>query len=69
MTLTWQATEFGRRTECGTYRVVHTDAGWQLLDADWNAIGQATRKIAESQQIAERIAAQKRSRILEKNGR
>lgn len=60
--LAWHSTEFGRRTDCGTFRIVHTDAGWQLLDADWNAICQATRKIPESQQIAERIAAQKSSR-------
>jgi hypothetical protein len=58
--LVWQATEFGRRTECGTYRVVHTDRGWQLLDADWNVIGQPTRKIAESQQLAERVVATSR---------
>ena len=36
--LTWHHTEFGRRSACETYHIVFSD-GWQLLDADWNALG------------------------------
>jgi hypothetical protein len=59
--LVWHATEFGRRTECGTYRIVHTDGGWQLLDDNWNAVAEPTRKIVEAQQLAERVAARRRA--------
>jgi hypothetical protein len=58
--LVWHATEFGRRSACGRYRIVHTDGGWQLLDADWNAVAEPTRKIVEAQQLAERVAARRR---------
>ena len=54
--MTWHATEFGRRTACQRFRVVHTDKGWQLMDAEWRPLGQATRKIVEAQQLAERFA-------------
>jgi hypothetical protein len=53
--LTWQHTEFGRRTPCGTFRIVHKGDGWQLLDAEWNPLAEA-RSIAAAQQIAERFA-------------
>jgi hypothetical protein len=55
MTLTWQATEFGRRTPDGRYRIVHTGEGWQLLDREWNALAPATRKIPEAQALAEHV--------------
>jgi hypothetical protein len=58
--LVWHATEFGRRSDCGRYRIVHTDGGWQLLDANWNAVAEPTRKIVEAQQLAERVAARGR---------
>jgi hypothetical protein len=53
--LTWHATEFGRRTDDGRYRIVHTERGWRLLDAEWNPLAEPTRKIPESQGIAERL--------------
>jgi hypothetical protein len=61
VTLTWQHTEFGRRTACGSYRIVHKGAGWQLLDADWNPLGEAAT-IAAAQQLAEKLAARRQKR-------
>jgi len=55
--LTWQHTEFGRRTICETYHVVHQGEGWQLLDADWNPLAPAVRTIEEAMHQAERHAA------------
>jgi hypothetical protein len=54
--LTWHHTEFGRRTDCGTFRIVHQGGGWQLLDADWNPLGAAS-SIPAAQQLAERLHA------------
>lgn len=56
-TLTWHHTEFGRRTDCETYRVVREGDGWQLLDADWTPIGSWTPTIDQAQYQAERHAA------------
>jgi len=56
-TLSWQHTEFGRRTNCERYHVVHQGDGWQLLDADWTAIAPAVRTIEEAMHQAERHAA------------
>jgi hypothetical protein len=55
MTLSWHATEFGRRTDDGRYRIVHRDGGWQLLDAQWTPLAAPTRKIPESQALAEHV--------------
>jgi hypothetical protein len=56
-TLTWHHTEFGRRTDCETYRVVREGDGWQLLDADWTPIGSWAPTIDQAQYQAERHAA------------
>lgn len=48
--LTWHHTEFGRRSACETYHVVHQGDGWQLLDADWNPIGPAVPTIDQALQ-------------------
>lgn len=55
-TLAWHHTEFGRRTDCETYRIVHKAAGWLLLDAEWNPIGDPVPTIPIAQQLAERHA-------------
>jgi hypothetical protein len=57
--LTWHHTEFGRRTDCERFRIVHQGASWQLLDADWNPLG-AAPTIAAAQQLAERVVARGR---------
>jgi hypothetical protein len=54
--LTWHHTEFGRRTACGMYRIVHERGGWALLDRDWNPLCAAPTIVA-AQQVAERLAA------------
>jgi hypothetical protein len=69
--LTWHHTEFGRRSTCERYRVVHEGAGWSLLDADWNTIAVNYATIAAAQlraeQHAERLAAIARQRRQESN--
>jgi hypothetical protein len=60
--LTWHHTEFGRRTDCGTFRIVHQGGGWQLLDADWNPLGTAPT-IPGAQQLAERLLARSRAGV------
>jgi len=55
-TLTWQHTEFGRRTACETYHVVHQGEGWQLLDAAWDPLGPPVRMIEDAMHAAERHA-------------
>lgn len=60
MTLTWHATEFGRRTDDCRYRLKHTDTGWQLCDADsWHPLAEPTRRLRDAQQIADRIDQQR----------
>jgi hypothetical protein len=55
--LTWHHTEFGRRSDCERYRIVHNPAGgWWLLDARWDPIA-AARDIAHAQQLAQQRAA------------
>jgi len=55
--LSWHHTEFGRRTACETYHVVHQGDGWQLLDAAWDPLGPPVRTIEEAMHQAERHAA------------
>jgi hypothetical protein len=55
--LTWHHTEFGRRSDCERFRIVHNTAGgWWLLDADWNPIA-TTPDIPAAQQRAQQRAA------------
>jgi hypothetical protein len=54
--LTWHHTEFGRRSTCERYRIVHEGGAWSLLDADWNAIAVNYATIAAAQQRAEQHA-------------
>lgn len=57
MKLSWHHTEFGRRTDCETYRVVREGDGWQLLDVDWNPIGDPVATIAAAMNEADRQAS------------
>jgi hypothetical protein len=53
--LHWHHTEFGRRTDCGRFRVVHAGSAWAVLDADWTQIARAD-SVAAAQALAERMA-------------
>lgn len=53
--LTWEATEFGRRTACHRFRIIHRDGGWQLVDDDWSRIGEPTRTILAAQLCADHL--------------
>jgi hypothetical protein len=55
--LTWDHTEFGRRSTCEQYRIVRTGAGWHLLDADWDPLAPPVATIRAAQRQAERWAA------------
>jgi hypothetical protein len=57
MKLAWHHTEFGRRTACETYRIVHRGGGWQLPDADWNPLAEPVATIDAAQATAARLAA------------
>lgn len=56
MALTWHHTEFGRRSACETFHVVHDSRGWLLLDADWNPIGDPAPSVDAALNRAEQIA-------------
>ena len=57
--LHWHHTEFGRRSACETYHVVHQGDGWQLLDAAWNPIGPPVPAIEDAMHAAERHATRR----------
>lgn len=61
--LRWLHTETGRRTVCGTYRVVRQGGGWQVLDADWMPLADPVETIQAAQQIAEGLAARQRREV------
>lgn len=55
--LAWHHTEFGRRSACEQFRIVHhPTAGWALLDAEWNPLATSST-VAGAQDRAEQIAA------------
>jgi hypothetical protein len=57
MKFRWHHTEFGRRSDCETYRIVRDGVGWQLLDCEWNPIGDWTPTIEAALYQADRAAA------------
>ena len=57
--LVWHHTEFGRRSACETFHVVHSGSGWLLLDADWNEIGDPTPSVDAALNRAEQVAARR----------
>ena len=61
-TLTWDHTELGRRTACGSYRIVRKTYEYcELLDAEWNFLAKCP-SIQAAQQLAEQFAARARRR-------
>jgi hypothetical protein len=58
-TLTWQHTELGRRTACGSYHVVRKSFECvRLLDADWNEVA-VCPTVEAAQRLAEQLATAK----------
>jgi hypothetical protein len=53
--LIWHHTELGRRTDCGSFRIVFSGSVFRLLDAKWDPLGTAP-SITAAQQLAERLA-------------
>jgi hypothetical protein len=54
--LRWHSTEFGRRSECERFHIVSARGGWEVLDAEWNLLGEVAT-IGAGQQLAERLVA------------
>lgn len=65
--LRWHHTEFGRRTDCETYRIVREGEGWQLLDADWTPIGPWSPTIGAALNQADRVAARAAAKCSTRN--